>query len=272
MKHTGLGGNTMRVHDIDREGAHALAAGPYLFDAWSVPARGRVEIPGDGERTAYLFQLEGRAMLRRARSSRSGRSAATALHTGDAVRTEGESAVIEVGSGRAIIVVAGVLAKTSAARGVTVTKAGDLKRVVKPWGHEIWVTGESPRYALKEIAIRAGTRTSLQFHRKKRETIVLFSGRARLHFLKRGGAPPDRVRAEDIEARDFGPVTSVDVAPGTVHRLEALTDVIFCEASTPELDDVVRLQDDAGRPDGRIDAEHRASGDAERGTIYLKSP
>jgi len=49
----------------------------------------------------------------------------------------------------------------------------------------------------------------------------------------------------------------VDVMPMSVHRLQALTDILLCEVSTPELDDVVRISDDSGRQDGRVESEHK---------------
>jgi mannose-6-phosphate isomerase len=114
--------------------------------------------------------------------------------------------------------------------GATVT------RVEKPWGHElIWAKTE--RYAGKVLHVRAGHALSLQYHRVKDETIHVWSGR--LRFLVGGGEP--------LEEMELGPGQSFHVAPGVRHRMIALTDCDILEASTPELDDVVRLEDRYGR-------------------------
>ncbi|MBL7713903.1 MAG: NTP transferase domain-containing protein [Bdellovibrionales bacterium] len=128
-----------------------------------------------------------------------------------------------------------------------ITSKDQIKRVEKPWGYELWVTGEKADFVLKEIFIRKGTRTSLQFHRLKQETNVLFQGQAALHYQN----------GQEVVQQTLSPVTSIDVPPNTVHRLEALTDLLLYEASTPFLDDVVRIQDDSQRTDGRIQSEHQ---------------
>lgn len=117
--------------------------------------------------------------------------------------------------------------------------------VTKPWGKEIWLTGRDRRdYCLKRIHITAGHQTSLQYHREKFETNVLVHGHIELI--------GDNAYNEFVSAPAY-----VNVAPPTVHRIRALSDIILVEASTAHLDDVVRLQDDANRPNGRIEAEHR---------------
>ena len=71
----------------------------------------------------------------------------------------------------------------------------DLKKVEKPWGSEVWITGEHPGYCLKEIFIKKGTRTSLQYHQMKRETNVLFDGTSRLNFKNKVSVPNDQVKS-----------------------------------------------------------------------------
>jgi len=112
------------------------------------------------------------------------------------------------------------------------------RRVEKPWGHElIWAHTE--RYVGKVIVIEPGKRLSLQKHLTKDESIYVMSGRLRLHLEDDAGV----VRIEDLRAGDHR-----RIAPGRIHRFEA-TDrrVELLEVSTPELDDVVRLEDDYGR-------------------------
>jgi quercetin dioxygenase-like cupin family protein len=106
------------------------------------------------------------------------------------------------------------------------------KVVDKPWGREIWYA-HTESYAGKVLEVRAGHLLSLQFHRVKHETLYLQSGRMRF-----------TLGDDEFEWR---PGEAVEVAPGTVHRMEALDDCVVLEVSTPELEDVVRLQDRYGR-------------------------
>ena len=111
------------------------------------------------------------------------------------------------------------------------------RRVEKPWGHEeIWA--ETPRYLGKILAIRAGKRLSLQLHRQKDEAIYVLRGTLRLTLENDAG---------ELEVRDLSPGESSRIVPGRRHRFEAVVDCELCEVSSPEIDDVVRLQDDYGR-------------------------
>jgi mannose-6-phosphate isomerase-like protein (cupin superfamily) len=111
------------------------------------------------------------------------------------------------------------------------------KRVAKPWGEEIWFA-HTERYAGKIIKVNATHRLSLQFHHEKDETSYLLSGRMRLW----QGPDVDSLTETVIEAG-----ATWRNPPGQVHTVEALEDSAFFEVSTPELDDVVRLQDQYGR-------------------------
>ncbi|MGZ8798093.1 MAG: cupin [Thermoanaerobaculia bacterium] len=111
--------------------------------------------------------------------------------------------------------------------------------VPKPWGHEkIWA--RSGRYVGKILHINAGPELSVQFHRKKDETIHLLSG----EIVYRVQRDPDEEKLEDVRLR-IG--ESFRITPGTVHQMVAVTDCDVLEVSTPELDDVVRLSDKYGR-------------------------
>ena len=111
------------------------------------------------------------------------------------------------------------------------------RRVEKPWGYEdVWA--ETPLYLGKILAIRAGHRLSLQLHRKKDEAIYVMRGTLRLTLENDAG---------ELEVRDLGPGDSARIAPGRRHRFEAVSECELCEVSSPEIDDVVRLQDDYGR-------------------------
>jgi mannose-6-phosphate isomerase len=118
------------------------------------------------------------------------------------------------------------------------SNAGDLpRRIEKPWGYEI-IWAHTGRYVGKILHIDAGRRLSYQFHKVKEETIYVLRGRLRLH-----SSPDD----SPPQVRDLEPGSVFHVAPGTRHRFEAIEEVDLLEASTPEIDDVVRIEDDHGR-------------------------
>ncbi len=118
--------------------------------------------------------------------------------------------------------------------------AFEPRRVDKPWGFElIWALSE--RYCGKVLFIRAGHALSLQFHREKDESWYVQQGRAELELAQPGDATP----ASEV----VGPGAAFRLPPGTVHRVRALEDTSLLEVSTPELDDVVRLEDEYGRVD-----------------------
>ncbi len=110
-------------------------------------------------------------------------------------------------------------------------------RVEKPWGHEV-IWAHTDQYVGKVLHVRAGHALSIQYHERKDETIHLFSGRMRFWV----GTDTESVSIVELEQGQ-----SFRIRPGTVHRMEAITDVDILEASTPHLDDVVRLEDRYGR-------------------------
>jgi quercetin dioxygenase-like cupin family protein len=111
-----------------------------------------------------------------------------------------------------------------------------VTRVPKPWGYELhWA--KTDRYVGKILHIRAGHALSLQYHNLKDETIYLYSGRLRYEIEVAG-----QLTAHDLSAGD-----AIHVSPGTIHRMTAIEDCDVLEVSTPELDDVVRLEDRYGR-------------------------
>jgi mannose-6-phosphate isomerase len=114
----------------------------------------------------------------------------------------------------------------------------DVRRVEKPWGYElIWALTDT--YCGKVLFVRAGHALSLQFHREKDESWLVQSGRAKLELGDAGQA----ALAEEV----VGPGFAFHYRPGTVHRVTALEDTTILEVSTPQLDDVVRLEDAYGR-------------------------
>ena len=144
----------------------------------------------------------------------------------------------------------------------------DPKMVRKPWGLEEWLCdGQRMPYALKRITFHAGHRSSLQVHHNKKETNLVLSGTGQLEIGRRPfpidayllGTMDDnglQWYMEDCHIHELTPGMVFDVTPCTIHRITAMTDLVFIEASTPELDDVIRLHDDTGRANGRIASEH----------------
>ena len=113
----------------------------------------------------------------------------------------------------------------------------EVKTVQKPWGHEtIWA--HTDRYVGKILHIKAGQQLSVQYHERKDETVYLLSGELR-YWVALGEGPLEDMRLHQGDA--------FRITPGTVHYMEAVTDCDVLEASTPELDDVVRLKDRYGR-------------------------
>lgn len=114
--------------------------------------------------------------------------------------------------------------------------ADEVTRVDKPWGYELhWA--KTDRYVGKLIHVNAGHALSLQYHNQKDETIFLWSGR--LLFETKEG--------DQLVSREMKIGESVRIKPKTVHRMTAIDDCDIFEVSTPELDDVVRLEDRYGR-------------------------
>jgi mannose-6-phosphate isomerase-like protein (cupin superfamily) len=113
---------------------------------------------------------------------------------------------------------------------------GEVKIVPKPWGHEI-IWAHTDRYVGKVLHINAGHALSVQYHERKDETVYLLSGEL-IYGVKLDGEMRD-MKLKMGEA--------FRITPGTVHYMEAVTDCDVLEASTPDLDDVVRLSDRYGR-------------------------
>jgi mannose-6-phosphate isomerase-like protein (cupin superfamily) len=111
------------------------------------------------------------------------------------------------------------------------------ERVEKPWGYEL-IWARTDRYVGKVLVVESGKRLSLQLHRVKDETIYLASGRLRLHLENDDG---------EIVTREMGPGDHSRIPAGRRHRFEAIERAEIIEVSTPELDDLVRIEDDHGR-------------------------
>ncbi len=119
---------------------------------------------------------------------------------------------------------------------------GQPRVTEKPWGSEVLLR-LTDAYAVKVLRLRAGCRLSLQYHRIKRETLLLGSGQAILETHHHG-----HIARHTMEL-------PVEVPPGTVHRVVAVVDSEIVEVSSTELDDVVRLEDDYGRANAALTRE-----------------
>lgn len=111
----------------------------------------------------------------------------------------------------------------------------------KPWGHEQIFAAQDGKYVGKILYMNAGQSLSLQYHEHKEETISLISGTAEIQYGPLGG---------ELTKVAFGPGDTIHLPAGVVHRVTAVTDIVFAEASTAQpgwREDVVRLQDAYGR-------------------------
>ena len=131
----------------------------------------------------------------------------------------------------------------------------NAKVVVKPWGREVWINfrkgeniGDEPKnYIMKKLYINKGTKTSFQYHEHKVETNFLLEGVVEAWF-------EDKKGHIDIQILKAGSIWTIPA--GIKHRIVTLEDIILMESSSPEVDDVIRIEDDTLRGDGRIESEH----------------
>ena len=136
-------------------------------------------------------------------------------------------------------------------------KINNVYTVKKPWGLERWINGYESLFAFKEILINRGHRTSLQFHEKKIESNFLIEGKASLVFKKNSKVKNLHVKKKDLSRNLIKAPSVINVSPPGLHRMIAKTKIRLLEVSSPHLDDVIRVQDDAKRTSGKISSEHR---------------
>lgn len=113
----------------------------------------------------------------------------------------------------------------------------DRKTILKPWGKEE-ILEINDRYLFKKLTMLEGKRCSLQYHENKKETIYVLSGKLKIYLGK---------SKDELEQKIFLKGETITIKPGVVHRMEGFTKAVYLEASTPEINDVIRLQDDFGR-------------------------
>lgn len=112
-----------------------------------------------------------------------------------------------------------------------------VRRVEKPWGYEL-IFAHTDKYAGKILSIGKGCRLSLQYHEYKDESIYVHRGEV-------------LVQLEAIDGQRVSTVLRngecLRIEPFTQHRIQAVRDAILFEVSTPDLEDVRRVEDDYGR-------------------------
>ena len=116
-----------------------------------------------------------------------------------------------------------------------------MKIIEKPWGKEE-ILEENEKYVLKRLTMFKGHRCSLQYHKIKKETIYVLSGKLRIFIGK---------SEKNLTSKLYKEKEVITIPPGMVHRMEGEEDSVYLEASTPEMDDVVRTSDDYNRAESK---------------------
>lgn len=111
------------------------------------------------------------------------------------------------------------------------------QKIIKPWGYELLLE-KNKKYVLKKLFMKKGHRCSLQFHNKKKETIYVLKGKLKIHLGK---------HKNKLYSKIYTLGNTITINPKQIHRMTAITNSTYLEASTPELTDVVRLSDDYKR-------------------------
>ena len=161
------GGNSVKRLQLGKPGKELLGSGPYEYFLYETADTDRVRFEGLGSYSVYVLHKPAAAHIRSEELPQE-------PNQGDRVQVEGRPIEFAVSGGAVRLLVAGTEATHPDQRGVQLTRHADLYKVIKPWGHELWINGQHPCYALKEIFIKAGTKTSFQYHNFKQETNVLF--------------------------------------------------------------------------------------------------
>lgn len=110
-------------------------------------------------------------------------------------------------------------------------------KIEKPWGYEELLESND-KYTFKKLMMKAGHKCSLQYHNYKHETFLVLTGKLKFTY----GAD-----VAHLTTKIFLPGESFTIPPKLIHRMEGVDDSIYLEASTSELDDVIRLEDSYGR-------------------------
>ena len=172
------------------------------------------------------------------------------------IQSENTHLTIEIIKGSVSFFLAGTKNSKIKSKSLKIFDQLNLYKVAKPWGYEIWINGRHRNYAFKKIFLKKNFQTSLQFHKFKTETNLLFNGKAFLVYKKNPFIKNLNITKKDLGLKTLNSIYSIHVRPNTIHRIKAKSNIILYEVSTPHLDDVIRLSDDTFRPNGLIRSEH----------------
>lgn len=248
MKKNFFGGVAVKKFELECQ-KEILGSGPYEYFIYSTEEAEELNFKYLRSYSVYVYYKAPKASIISLGLKKE-------ICEGDCIQVEDVQDCLKISGGIVKLLISGTTYQHPNLKGLFFTKHADIYRVEKPWGHELWINGQHPCYALKKIFIKTGTKTSLQYHNFKQETNVLFQGIAKLHYKKNLLVENDLVTSADIGTTVLEPNSVADVSPLTLHRLEAMTDILLFETSTPHLDDVVRVQDDSKRSHGRLVEEH----------------
>ena len=148
-------------------------------------------------------------------------------------------------------------------------KNSESYKVTKPWGYEFWICSgkDKSKFVMKEIFIKAGYKTSFQFHEHKDEAAIIISGQG-FFYLSEKKIDLNKYKKNEYEYEELqkiinklkknkiSPGSTMRITPGYIHSIEAVSDIKLIESSTLEVDDVYRIFDEHKRGDGRINSEH----------------
>lgn len=244
------GGNLLTTFNPDAFGSYLFADDAYVYYFYKAKDQEEVVIDKLKSFSVFFYKGDPKTVVNIVNQNKH-------IKCNDTIQVENSSLIMKVDGGDVLLLIAGTRKSSISDFSSRITKYENIKKVSKPWGYELWINGEHPGYAIKKIHIRAGFRTSLQYHNFKRETNVLFEGNANFYFKSNENVMNDNVNGPDISTVDINAPTIIDIMPKVLHRIESISDIILCEVSTPHLDDVVRVSDDKKRKDGRIEDEHK---------------
>jgi len=250
MSRKSYGGNLLTQIDPSTFGRYNFATGQYVYYSYYIKSGEEVNIKELSSFTVTAIFESSKSELRFVELDQK-------VEPGDVIQSENQTVTLKAYTGPVRLLVAGTLAPAFFEKTIIYTKTDNVYKVTKPWGYELWLNKQHSGYAFKKIFIKQSTKTSLQYHRQKKETNVIYSGRALLHYKKNSRIDNDDVQPEDIDSVLIESISAIDVSPPVLHRLEALTDIVLYEMSTPHLDDVIRVEDDSKRTNGRIGSEHQ---------------
>jgi len=247
MKIQDFGGNRVKKINLTQYGKQIFAEGEYFYYFYIATKNEKFTLSNLKSYTVIVYKCQNGCI----------QANDYCLEEGGVLIIDNKKLSCHVQADNVKLIVAGVEKNSVENKKIDKKNLDTVYKVTKPWGHELWLSGEHPDYCLKQIFIKQGNKTSLQYHRFKKETNVLFSGEATLHYKSNQNINNKDVQSNDISLTSIWPVSAIDIEPPVLHRLESTSDILLYEASTPQLDDVIRIEDDTNRMNGRISSEHR---------------